>query len=819
VNRMGVSKKDSVRGSALVPTLVVVSTLVVLSMALITTGMSGARTVNYQDDDYRLTSAVESAAMLAAEKLWTGYLQTQGGEADDIISFRNYLTAQGIVDMADDIESLPPDPDEVAGVDLLELSDLPEVAGAAEFNEVNIDAIQVVRVDVTDSTQLYLTVSASTKRGEGMVNPVLNRAVQQVYTVEPDAFSGFDYGILANNVNCIFCHTQVDRVERFYNPFDENYGNFEKVKVGTLESLMIRHNMYNSNPNAANDYDSDSYIAGSLYVRGHAMDHQGYPINDWGDLTFGSFQFDDSGLLAEDFTGMMNAVPFSPASGTPQAPGENLYLNYPSVYSDMPDGNLPLDFPPPFPDDGGFDPNTHLPSTVGAGNNMVDDFEFYAAAEQAEGAITAGIITKKEAGDVIDNVDEYAAALFSGNLDSIQQSEEGNFVLTGMIDPNNPDDHSKVITIDGTVAIDGDLIINGYVKGSGSLLVRGNVYIPTDLQYLDGTIQLDGGGEVRTFGTNGGVENSIGIAAGGNVMIGDFLKPSGLQPDGSYALPGDMDIVSGSPEDEGDAMGSWSYTLAELSLFNRGEWAKTQTMLPGEGEANLPSDQWTVSNLPEHGGTYVAPEYDINGDPVPYVPRYYNFGPGDEVPIYNLGVNYWDPDKGAWIAEDWSEVPMEWIPELVTMADPNDPNDPILFGAGGNPIATISQLTSTNSWITDEMYKLSLEYFENNRPAGPMAIDGLLYTNNAIFGLVHRFSGFAGQMIVNGALVCADLGLLVPGHKNSNDFGTANNVPGSNYAVGLRLNYDERVRNRLNVINPNQVQMKRTLWNPTANLL
>jgi len=37
--------------------------------------------------------------------------------------------------------------------------------------------------------------------------------------------------------------------------------------------------------------------------------------------------------------------------------------------------------------------------------------------------------------------------------------------------------------------------------------------------------------------------------------------------------------------------------------------------------------------------------------------------------------------------------------------------------------------------------------------------------------------------------------------------------------VGLQLNYDPRVKSMLNVSNPNQVQIKRTLWNPTANIL
>ena len=37
--------------------------------------------------------------------------------------------------------------------------------------------------------------------------------------------------------------------------------------------------------------------------------------------------------------------------------------------------------------------------------------------------------------------------------------------------------------------------------------------------------------------------------------------------------------------------------------------------------------------------------------------------------------------------------------------------------------------------------------------------------------------------------------------------------------IGLRLNYDRRTKDMLNVVNPNVVTLKRTLWNPTVNML
>jgi len=117
------------------------------------------------------------------------------------------------------------------------------------------------------------------------------------------------------------------------------------------------------------------------------------------------------------------------------------------------------------------------------------------------------------------------------------------------------------------------------------------------------------------------------------------------------------------------------------------------------------------------------------------------------------------------------------------------------------------------------MQKLAIEYFEDNRPTGAMKIDGLLYTNNAIFGIIARNDVMKGQMHVNGSLICADLGLLTPGYPNPDGQGTSANVVGSPFAVGLQLNYDQRLKQMLNVANPFQVTIRRTLWNPTANIL
>jgi len=773
----------AVRGMALIPALIVVSLVAALGLSMLTANLSGAKVVNFQNDEYRLTSAVESVGILATEHLWSDYLESQGGAAGTITSFRFFLTAAGIQDSG---PGGAPAADE--GVDLLGEVDIPGASeGNAEFDDVNVDALRVVRRDDDLATRLYVTVSASTNRGQGIVNPVLNRAIQLVYTIEPVDFAGFEYGLLANNVNCVFCHTVVDTTERYYNADPELYGSFARIKVGSLESMMLRDN-WDGRPEIT-DWDADSFVAGTVYVRGSATDQDGVPIDDWPGLTLKSFAFDGNGHLLEDDWGEMTVADLDPA-GEPPLPGENLYLDYPQNYGEMPDGNLPIEFPPPFPDDGGIDPETGLPDQTGAGNRTVDPFEFYAASLLAEGAIIAGTINVSAHDFIIDTTQEYAAALMVGNQSRLGHNTTGNVILTGTAD--------DPVVIDGTVAIDGDVVINGYVVGEGTIIASGNIYIPTDLEYLDGKAYLEGdlpGNPTgpRTFGIAAdGTKNALGLAAGGNMLLGDYLKPA------TYTNPGPMEIVTG------DASGDWNFALSELSLFNRGEWARTQPLLPGPGEDTGDPSTWTVDN----------PGY-VPG----YVPRYYNFGPGDEIPVYNLGDIYFDAPTGTWHGDE--EVPLAWDPSMISIWDPNDPSNPALYDPDtGAPLAVVSQLTPKGEWLADDMQKLAIEYFENHHEWDtPMEIDGLLYTNNAIFGIVHRNDRMKGQLLVNGALVCSDLGVLAPGRRNPGGQGSGSNPPGSPYKIGLQLNYDRRTKDMLLVINPNQVIIKRTLWNPMANVL
>jgi hypothetical protein len=760
-------------GTALIPALLLLAALSVLVLSFLSSGVSGKKVALQQDDDYRLRSAAESAGNLAAEHLWSAYLREQGGAAGSITSFRSFLAARGVHDGAQPS-------------DCLAQLQLPQSGG---LDHERVDALNVWRRDQGNTTQLYFAIKTSSRRGEGVAQGGVARAVEVVYNVAPDTFDGFDYAILTKNVNCIFCHTKVDSAKRVYNHDGSLFGSFAKIKVGALASLELR-----SDRNAAiGDSDADSLIAGTLYTRGEAYNQGGVQITSWDAQSARSCLFDNQGHLVEDSSGHVTPQAFVPSPTDPFLPNQNLYLQYPEQYAQMVDGGLPAEFPPPFPDDGGIDPSTGQHSSSGANNKHVDANEFYAATRTATGTVSRGVIQVVAPGQSISTNGAWSNATTTGNTavlggvdsDGAPIVTHGNVVITGT--------QANPVFISGTVAIEGDVVLQGVLKGQGVILAKGNLYVPGNLTYADGRAYNPGdqpGSPTgpRTFGVaQDGTVNALGLAAGGNMLIGDYLDPSVFQNHSDNA------IVDGTPNSP------WNFTLAEISIFNRTEWAYTQPLLPGQGQSFNHPENWNVPN-PDYRGA-------------DYVPRFYQFGPGDVIPILNKGGLYFD-------GHTWHgpETALTWDTSKLSLLDPGDTHNPLLYDqATGEPRASLLQVTSSGGWLADQVYENAIESWKDTlAPGSSVLIDGLLYTNNAIFGIVHRSDVMNGQLIVNGSLVCSDLGLLAPGKLSTGTQGTDSNLPGSPYKIGLRLNYDERTKAMLNVQNPNQVTMRRALVTPTA---
>ena len=807
--------QDSRTGSALLIALLMLSAMALLMMSMLSAGVSGSQVAGQQDDDYRLRSAAESTGNLAVENLWSAYLRGNGGAAGDINSFRTFLTGEGISAGANGKLG--------ATIDLLKQVQIPQSQGV---DHARIDTLALARRDRGYTTELFFTVTASARRGEGKAHGGTQRSMQLVYSIQPADFEGFDYAILTRNVNCIFCHTKIDTTDRAFNTDPALNGTFARAKVGTLESMEIR----NDNKTGITDQDADTLLAGTLYVRGSAYTGSaqgttGVPITDWKLQSMVSSTFDSQGQLQSDNLG--NLVPnfFSPGSLT--QPMENLYLNYPLDLQHMVDGVLPADFPPPFADDGGIDPSTGAETTSGAGNKKVDANEFYAATKTADGTISGGVIHVVPQGSSITTDAGFQAASKTGNTASLAAVTHGNVILTGTA--ANP------IVLDGTVAIDGDVVIQGVIKGKGVILAKGNMYMPTSVVYADGRKYLPGDAPgtptgPRTFGVaQDGTLNMVAYASGGNLMIGDYLSPSAIGGGGSNSgsnsgtssnnsgkgkgggstttstsgSSGSSGVATSNPIVDGTTATSLNFALSELANFNRTEWTYTQPLLPGKGQDPTKPATWTVVNP-----TYKGPDY---------IPRFYQFGPGDQIPIYNKGSGlYYDAPNETWRGP---ETPFSWDLTMISLLNPADKTNPLLYDQKtGNPRATVLQLTSNGNWLPDQIYENATSTWEAAQTQGtPFAVDGLMYTNNAIFGIIHRSTKFEGAMKVNGSMICADLGLLAPGIASSKTVGTTKNLPGSGYKIGLTLNYDARLKDLLDIPNPFEVHLRRMLWVPIGN--
>ncbi len=716
--------------------------------------------------DRRVARALGLAATRAAESLWNGYLAAQGGTAGDLASFRRHLEVRGILDAG---PGGPPGEHE--GTDLL--AELGAGDDRTRGSEFELAALRIVRRDGADSTRLFLTVSAASGPVAGLAAE--RPALQQEYTAAPSAFTGFAFALLANDVSCLLCHARVDRAERWWNSSSERVGRFARVQVGTRESLVVPHD--GSAP--IDDGDADTTIAGTLHVGGRAVESSGRALTSWEEQSLRAHPFDSAtGHLREDHRGLQLA-PFDPQ-------GNNLLLDQGGAQ-----GALPERFPSPFPDDGGLDPRTGALDASGAGNGRIDDSEFLDVARHARGVLTAGHAHVVAPGERIQTSPEYEAAFFAGNrpagLRDDGEGVRGHVILVGT--PQDP------IRIAGTLAIDGDLVLQGVVAGSGALYVRGNLYVPTDLVYADGQASLPGDepgrpSGPRTFGVAAdGTQNALALAAGGNILIGDFQRPAVRQPDGGWVEPETLEIVGGDPDRD------WNFALAQLARFNRAEHAKTMATLSGP-------DGLAVAN-PGH----------VPG----HVPRYYAFGPNTAIPTLAEDESWFDPLTRTWQGEAANPCDRGRLRAV----RPDDPRDPQLFAADGTPAAVLSSLAHTDGWIEAALYQHALAHFESTRAANtPMCIDALLYTNNALLCLAPRDSVFAGSLVLNGALVAADVGLLVPGKRDLVErYPNHSSHPGSRYAIGLQLNHDARPQAALRIVDPLRVRLERSDRNPRAGLL
>ena len=743
--------------------IIVIAGVLVVSMTRMQSAKSGT---DHAIDEMVLEEAAQSGIEMVTQDLWRNYINTSGNTTRNWASYRAYLNSTLAIPINEDLNGngvLDPGEDGNGNGQLnvpssgntpygKEMLDEPDVITAPDSTEVlaTIESVTISRFDNLQNS--WLTIRSTASIGDKTKTAV------QVLEIGAPTRNHAQFAILANNISCILCHAEIRSLPLESNTAATNYNSFDRIKVASLESIVVRKT------------EADSRLAGTLYSRGKVLQQNfsQYTASELAASTFKGYQHSaTNGKIIQSTTGAKTQVAMNAA--TTNTSGDlnqfaNLYLNYPTEENDQTDGPVPNSFPAPYPDDDN--------------DRVVDDAEFESVMNTASGrivfesggdnqggAIKTGMAYGVPAGSTYPFTGAPTASNGATNDLANEGYYNGNLVLTGTAqDP---------ISIDGTVAINGDLLIKGPIKGEGQLLVRGNTYIMGDVTYADGT----------QFGKAAdGTENALALLSGGNVMMGDYLTVRGVNhasqnnaqfPDHTkYSI--DMRTanrtnnvtVSGSTEAlkwgyndtwsidsnqvaTGRQGQQFSFTMSELQLFNQMEYNKAKvdaTYTPrfyGLRESQ-PNNIWmfdsTKGNNQEHAvrytyqGVYTLPNYIAS------------FNPSSNI-LSRAKYQYLNP-KGNWVSE--------------------------------------TQLRKM--WFDDEMARPS--------SGGEFRFDGLLYSNNSIFAIArsktrHK-SNQNGRMTLRGGVIAADLGIFVP--------------------EGLNLLYDPRVERFIELRDSSEVTFVRSAF-------
>lgn len=760
------------KGIAMIFTTVAIIVILGAIGVITTTIVNNKRESDFAVDDIILSELARSGIDLAIKRLWDDYIETSGNTTRNWASYRYYLNSLGIPINEDLNFNGVKDPEETgngngifetypAGYDRRgwALLQLPlSIRDPNNNNELGIiNSVHIARYD--EWTRSILTITSTASRNNRQKTAV------QVVSIGGKTSPHTEFSVLANNISCILCHAEFQSLPLYMNTDPANYNTFDRIKVASLESLLVRPD------------EADSRIAGTLYTRGRVYKPDGslYSPSELQSSTLKSYRINQTnGKIVQNSSGQMIITPL--VNTGRNANGDllqfgNLYMDYPLDEQAQTDGVVPNNFPAPFPDENN--------------NRIVDDEEFQIVLNSANGRvyfenavmegelppgqITSGVAYGVPRGSV------YVPANPNNPLPTVSNNALTSLSTTGTYDGNliligTPDDP---IRIERTVAINGDLVIAGKIRGEGQLLVRGNVYVVGDVTYDDAP------GE---FGrAEDGTPNAFALVAGGSIMIGDYLTVRGVNHSArnnekyplwsqysidvrtpsrtnnvtingktetlkwGYFDPFSVDaggIVSGRPGQQ------FSFTTSELMLFNRMELQKALA------------------------------------DPQ-YKPRFYGLRASqpDKIYIYDAtdehAVKYNDP--GVKLLRDY----------LIQKGLPLD----ILTRA------TYHYCNPDQNWISEDILRRIWYNDELTRPDSgrPFQFDGLLYSNNSIWCIVRsktrHNSNTYGKMIIRGGVISADLGVFVP----------ANNGVG----IGLTVYYDPRVRRFLEINDPNIVSLRK----------
>jgi hypothetical protein len=220
----------------------------------------------------------------------------------------------------------------------------------------NIVKVRVKRLDVADD--ISLTIESTSVINNGSAE-LAGRKVTRTLQLSGSPFPGDEYAMLTNDINCSFCHLQVDNMTRVYadpTAADFSTKTFKRIKLGALSAVNFDFNA---------GTDNDTLIAGTLYSRGTVAPTKGISVHfaPWASATqpglikTGANSTLGTGVPTTLYGAAVAPAVYDPAlAGTFQEskaidasvatakPKGKVYYNYPLGASAV-DGILPEKFP------------------------------------------------------------------------------------------------------------------------------------------------------------------------------------------------------------------------------------------------------------------------------------------------------------------------------------------------------------------------------------------------------------------------------------------------------------------------------------------
>ncbi|MEM8712375.1 MAG: hypothetical protein AAGG01_15595, partial [Planctomycetota bacterium] len=421
----GPDPRRELRGTALFAVVPIAILMMSLMVAFVGTSVETSRANVTDSDAFRARAAAQNAAAMAIADIWGDFEAVAQGQ-EQLWRLRTHLESRGMTNQAD--ASTPKGSAYIDSVGLAQ-----NKQGRYELDGVEIENLSVYRIDNWDSTDVVIEVDAVSRRGQDGSSRERRASIQEVFSIAPPEWDGLDYALLANNINCLLCHTTVDNAERFYNSNSLLSGTFDTVKVGSIESIHFRA-------------DPDSKVAGALLIGSDALLGDGHEVDDWTQFNLLAASPSAGGTIAKIQEDQFGNALFGGLEvfdkNNPSA-SANMFLDFFDNQDDT-DYELPSSFPSPFPDNGGIDPSTGQPRPDLADNGVVDDSEFLATVQGASGTIQGGNISVIKKGKKIDTSSEWAD-MKNGSDPSVSGITSGNVFLYGT--KNDP------LILDGEVAI------------------------------------------------------------------------------------------------------------------------------------------------------------------------------------------------------------------------------------------------------------------------------------------------------------------------------------------------------------------------------